>query len=92
MMFYEDEQLKQASLFRLKDLYARDFFNWEINVQARNELIKITKILRDKSFEDRISIDKSFRNRQDAAIKDGEYEIADKGIELRDYFHCTVLD
>ena len=92
MMFYKDEQLREASLFRLKELYSRDFFNWNDNVKARKELITITKILRTKPFEERISIDKSFRNHQGAAIKDGEYGIADKDVELREVYHRKVLD
>jgi hypothetical protein len=92
MMFYKESQLREASLFRLKELYSRDFFNWKTNSDSCNELKIITGILRTKSFEDRLSIDRSFRSHQDSAIKDGNYKIADKDAELRDYFHCTVLD
>ena len=92
MMFYNNEQLQQASLFRLKELYARDFFNWKTNEKAMKELGIITEILKIKPFEERIEIDGGFRDHCDAAIKDGEYEIADKDMELRDHYHCKVLD
>jgi len=59
MMFYKEKQLQKASLFRLKELYSRDFFNWKTNSHSCNELKMITKILREKPFEERIEIDGS---------------------------------
>lgn len=91
MLFYKNEILKQFSNFRLKELYFRDYFNRETNENARNELSSITQILKEKPFEERIEIDGRFRSHCDAAIKDGEYAIADKDLKLIECYRCTVL-
>ncbi len=92
MLFYDKNKLEKFSNYFLKELFTRDYFNRETNETAKNELRDIAEILKEKSFEERIKIDKRFRSHCDAAIKDGKYEIADKDMELRDYFHCKVLD